>query len=107
FQANINESLEKLGTFLGVDAIALYEYSRDADYMQRAGLWSGPSFDGLQDAAQDFRPQADSWWIESLRAGEPLVIDNLTALSGRAEDLADTLTSAGLKRLLAIPFMLQ
>ena len=101
----INQTLARIGRFLGVDRVYLFNYNHEAETTSNTYEWVAdgisPEIDNLQDIPFEYVPV----WIETHFKGENIEVENTLELpEGMFKSL---LLEQDIKSLIALPLMLE
>lgn len=99
----INNTLERLGKFMNVDRVYLFEYNHDNQTTSNTHEWVAegvtPEIDNLQDIPFEYVPV----WVETHSKGENIEVENTAKLpDGMFKEL---LLEQDIKSLIALPLM--
>mgnify|MGYP002654975601 CR=1 FL=1 len=99
----INHTLERLGKFMQVDRVYLFEYNHTSQTISNTHEWVAeginPEIDNLQEIPFEYVPV----WVETHAKGENVEVENTTELpDGMFKDL---LLEQDIKSLIALPLM--
>ncbi|HBK54653.1 MAG TPA: histidine kinase, partial [Syntrophomonas wolfei] len=69
--------------------------------------WCAAGIESAQEILQDLDSSLFSWWLERLKNGENIVIEDINALPPEASNEKSLLQSQGIKSLLVVPICLK
>jgi len=99
----INQSLEQMGNFVGVDRAYIFDYDFEQGSCTNTYEWCKegvePQIDNLQDVPLEMLPD----WVDAHKQGEPMYVPDVYALPEGG--LRDILEPQDIKSLLAVPLM--
>ncbi len=99
----LNHFLEKIGTQYELDAISVWWLTEGRTILRSTHRWERTESQSLpmQRLASDY-----PWYVECLKTGKPLAIDNVDEMPKQAKLERDSLRRFGTKSLLVIPLLL-
>jgi PAS domain S-box-containing protein len=101
--ALINSTLERLGTFMNVDRVYLFEYNYENQTTSNTHEWVAPGISPELENLQDIPFEYVPVWVETHAKGENIDVENTSQLSeGMFKEL---LVGQGIKSLIALPLM--
>lgn len=103
--SEINQALSEIGQFEQVDRSYIFLIDPSGSMMSNTHEWCAediePQIDNLQDLPIDIFP----WWLEKMRANQPLVISNLDELPEQASQEKEILQAQDIRSIAVIPLM--
>ncbi len=100
---SINACLAEIGVFCGACRASLFQFISDGAFMTNTYEWCAP---GVQPAIQGFQSlpvDAFPWWMERLRSGETIAVDDVESMPAEAAAEREILASRGIKSCLVVP----
>ncbi|KXB06817.1 hypothetical protein AKJ52_01530 [candidate division MSBL1 archaeon SCGC-AAA382C18] len=103
FDEITDKTLADVGEVVGASRSYLFQFRENGEKMDNTHEWCAegvsPQIDNLQDLPSDMFP----WWMEKLRNGETIHIEDVSELPEEAEAEKETLESQNIKSVLVLP----
>ena len=101
--ALINSTLERLGTFMNVDRVYLFEYNYENQTTSNTHEWVAPGISPELENLQNIPFEHVPVWVETHAKAENIEVENTSKLpEGMFKEL---LVAQGIKSLIALPLM--
>jgi len=99
----INSTLERLGTFMNVDRVYLFDYNYENQTTSNTHEWVAPGISPELENLQEIPFEHVPVWVETHAKGENIEVENTSKLpEGMFKEL---LVAQGIKSLIALPLM--
>jgi signal transduction histidine kinase len=99
----IQEALEQVGEFMGVDRTYVFLFSEDGATLSNTHEWCAQGVTPQRQHLQNLRASDFSWWMEHLRRLEPIYIAQVAALPEEAAAERAALQAQQIQSLLVVP----
>ena len=102
---NIEDALQKIGDFAGVDSSYVFLFSEDGAIMENTHEWCA---EGIEPQIQDLKGiPADSlpWFMARIRAGEVAHVPRVADLTPEADAERQRFESQGIQSVIAVPMV--
>lgn len=99
----IDQTLMRIGLFLGVDRTYLFRFDPDTQTMSNTNEWCGEGVLPQKDKFQKLPLAMFPWWIEQLNQGKILNFSDVTEFSGEAKSEIAILDAHNIVSILVIP----
>jgi len=99
----IQEALEQVGEFMGVDRTYVFLFSEDGATLSNTHEWCAQGVTPQRQHLQNLRASDFSWWMEHLRRLEPIYIAQVAALPEEAAAERAALEAQQIQSLLVVP----
>lgn len=98
--SNIAKSFGRIGEFLKLDRITLFEASQEGAELTVTSSWSS---EGTQPAPPDSKPIPWPWWTSRGLSGEPVTFSNSHVVSEETTQIRRYLLESGIESIASVP----
>ena len=100
----IDQSLEELGSFLGVDRLYVFEYDLDNQFCSNTHEWCAPGISPQVNNLQKIPMDRISWWVKAIHKAEVLDIPDVELLP-KNDTVRRILQAQGVQSLQCVPML--
>jgi signal transduction histidine kinase/ActR/RegA family two-component response regulator len=104
-EGEIEASLEKVGRFVDVDRVYIFEYDHRKRTTSNTFEWCNTSIASQIEFLKNFPIDGAPDWMEAHKQGRIISIPDVSALDGEASVMKVTLEAQGIKSLVTIPMI--
>ena len=105
--AKINHALKALGEFFEIDRSYIFKISEDKKTMSNKYEWTAPGITPQKPNLQHLKTEKFQWWLDSLKAEEPIIIKNIDQLGEEAESEKKILKAQNVQSLIVLPIFIE
>jgi diguanylate cyclase (GGDEF)-like protein/PAS domain S-box-containing protein len=104
---DLTQVMSILGEAVTADRVYIFEFFDEGKKTSNTCEWCAAGIESAQEILQDLDSSLFSWWLERLKNGENIVIEDINALPPEASNEKSLLQSQGIKSLLVVPICLK
>ena len=101
----IDDALQSLGTFSGVDRSYIFLFSADGTIMVNTHEWCAEGIEPQKDSLQALPVEGFPWWMKKLKRFETIYIPRITDLPPEASAEREILQSQNIQSLVVVPLV--
>lgn len=104
---DLTQVMSIVGEAVTADRVYIFEFFDEGKKTSNTCEWCAAGIESAQEILQDLDSSLFSWWLERLKNGENIVIEDINALPPEASNEKSLLQSQGIKSLLVVPICLK
>jgi diguanylate cyclase (GGDEF)-like protein/PAS domain S-box-containing protein len=104
---DLTQVMSILGEAVTADRVYIFEFFDEGKKTSNTCEWCAAGIESAQEILQDLDSSLFSWWLERLKNGENIVIEDINALPPEASNEKSLLQSQEIKSLLVVPICLK
>lgn len=99
----LQETLELLGSFLGVDRSYILRFAADLTHAENTNEWCAEGVESQIDVLFNLPEDVITWGLENVRARQTICIPDLAALPDDEAEIRDFLLDYGISSIILVP----
>jgi PAS domain S-box-containing protein len=103
YDAVIELTLARIGTFFQVDRTSVFIFSEDGSTRSNTHEWCAEGVSSEKAVLQNLQSSVGSWWTNQIRKNRPLIIPRVDDMQEEAKLAQEALQKQGVKALLVVP----
>ncbi|WP_276620086.1 sensor domain-containing diguanylate cyclase/phosphohydrolase [Syntrophomonas wolfei] len=104
---DLTQVMSIVGEAVTADRVYIFEFFDEGKKTSNTCEWCAAGIESAQEILQDLDSSLFSWWLERLKNGENIVIEDINALPPEASNEKSLLQSQEIKSLLVVPICLK
>ena len=101
----IEESLDRLGRFEGVDRAYVFQIDEQSRMLSNTHEWAADGVEPQKDHRQNIPVGAFDWWMEHLESGRPIHVADVSRMPDEAAPEREQLAAQDIKSVVVVPML--